>query len=208
MSIRNQCWGFMMQVPLQLSFKHVNRTPEVEDLIREKANKLGRVCDYLSSCRVAVEKPQKRLHSGNPYRVRIDMTVSPGHELVVKNEAGRGNMHDPLHVVIRDAFDAATRRLRKLVAQQHGKVKSHEAQQVGAVVHKLFPQEGYGFLRTTDTQDEVYFHRNCVLHGDFERLSVGTGVRYTAEEGRRGEQATTVQVVDAQRTPIESPYRG
>lgn len=197
-----------MQVPLQLSFKNVRRTPDVEDLIREKADKLGRVCDYLSSCRVAVEKPQMRLHSGNPYRVRIDMTVSPGHELVVKNEAGRGNMHDPLHVVIRDAFDAAYRRLQKLVAQQHGKVKTHGAQQVAAVVHKLFPIEGYGFLRTADTQDEIYFHRNSVLHGDFERLSVGTGVRYTAEEGQQGQQATTVQVVDAQRTPIQSPYRG
>jgi cold shock CspA family protein/ribosome-associated translation inhibitor RaiA len=197
-----------MQVPLQLSFKNVRRTPEVEGLIREKADKLGKVCDYLSSCRVAVEKPQKHINSGNPYRVRIDMTVSPGHELVVKNEAGRGNMHDPLDVVIRDAFDTASRRLRKLVTLQHGKIKAHATQQVAAIVHKLFPVEGYGFLRTVDTQDEIYFHKNSVLHGEFDRLSIGTGVRYTAEEGQNGLQATTVQIVDAQRTPIASPYRG
>jgi cold shock CspA family protein/ribosome-associated translation inhibitor RaiA len=196
-----------MQVPLQVSFKNVRHNTDIEDLIQEKADKLGKVCDYLSSCRVAVEKPQAHINSGNPYRVRIDMTVSPGHELVVKREAGRGNMHDPLDTVIRDAFDTAARRLRKLVTQQHGKVKTHGAQQMIAVVHKLFPLEGYGFLRTIDTQEEIYFHKNSVLHGDFDRLTIGTGVRYTATEGRQGLQATTVQIVEAQRTPVTSPYR-
>lgn len=197
-----------MQIPLQLSFKNVRRTPDVEELIHDKAAKLGKVCDYLSSCRVAVEKPQSHLHSGNPYRVRIDMTVSPGHELVVKNEAGRGNMHDPLDVVIRDAFDTASRRLRKLVAQQRGKVKNHEAQQAVALVHRLFPKDEYGFLKTIDTQEEIYFHKNSVLHGDFERLRIGTGVRYEAEVGEQGPQATTVQVVETPRAPVELPYQG
>lgn len=196
-----------MQVPLQLSFRNVRHTSDIEDLVREKADKLGKVCDYLSSCRVAVEKPQEHINSGNPYRVRIDMTVSPGHELVVKKEAGRGNMHDPLDVVVRDAFDTASRRLRKLVTQQHGKIKTHAAQEVLGIVHKLFPIEGYGFLRTTDTQDEIYFHKNSVLRGEFDRLNIGAGVRYTAEEGQNGLQATTVQVVNTQRTPIQAPYR-
>jgi hypothetical protein len=74
---------------------------------------------------VVVERPQKRPEVGNPYRVRIDMTVPPGHEVVVKNEPGRGNTHDPLDVVIRDAFDTASRRLRKLVEVQQGRVKTH-----------------------------------------------------------------------------------
>jgi ribosome-associated translation inhibitor RaiA len=116
-----------MQVPLQVSFKSIPNTTVVEGLIRQKAHKLERVCDHLSSCRVAVERPPKHPEDGNPYRVRIDMTVPPGHEVVVRNEPGRGKTKDPLDVVIRDAFDTASRRLRKVVAlqQDRGKGRPH-----------------------------------------------------------------------------------
>ena len=117
-------------------------------------------------------------------------------------------MHDPLGIVIKHAFTAAARQLRKLVELQRGTVKTHPDQQVTAVVHKLFPQEGYGFLRTVDTQDEVYFRRNSVLHDDYSRLAIGMGVRYVAEEGEEGLQATSVQIVDTPRTPVEAPFRG
>jgi hypothetical protein len=34
------------------------------------------------------------------------------------------------------------------------------------------------------------------LHDDFERLEIGTGVRYFPSEGEQGPQASTVQIVD------------
>jgi len=197
-----------VKVPLEIAFKGIPHTDEMEALIREEADKLERVCHYLIGCRVAVEKRQQHQEIGNPYRVRIDITVPPGHELVVKREPSKGDMHDPLEIVIKHAFTAAARQLRKLVEQQRGEVKTHPDQQVTAVVHKLFPQEGYGFLRTVDTQEEIYFHRNSVLHDDFDRLTIGLGVRYTAEAGEKGLQATSVQIVDKPRTPLEAPFRG
>jgi cold shock CspA family protein len=197
-----------MRVPLEIAFKGIEHTDEIEALIREEADKLERVCNYMMSCRVAVENRQQHQEVGNPYRVRIDMTVPPGHELVVRREPSKGNMHDPLEIVIKHAFTSAARQLRKLVELQRGTVKSHPDQQVTAVVHKLFPNEGYGFLRTVDTQDEIYFHRNSVLHDDFDRLTIGMGVRYMAEQGEKGLQATSVQIVDRPRTPVEAPFRG
>jgi cold shock CspA family protein len=197
-----------MKVPLEIVFKGIEHSDEVEALIREEADKLERVCNYMIRCRVAVEKRQQHQDVGNPYRVRIDLTVPPGHELVVKREPSKGDMHDPLDIVIKHAFNSAARQLQKLVEQQRGHVKTHPDQQVTAVVHKLFPNEGYGFLRTVDTQDEIYFHRNSVLHDDFDRLTIGLGVRYTAELGEKGLQATSVQIVDKPRTPLEAPFRG
>jgi len=197
-----------MKVPLEIAFKGIDHTDEIEALIREEADKLERTCHYMISCRVAVEKRQQHQEVGNPYRVRIDMTVPPGHELVVRREPSKGDMHDPLDIVIKHAFMSAARQLRKLVEQQRGDVKTHPDQQVTAVVHKLFPREGYGFLRTVDTQEEVYFHRNSVLHDEFDDLAIGVGVRYTAELGEKGLQATSVQIVDKQRTPVEAPFRG
>ncbi len=192
-----------MKVPLEIAFKGIRNTDELDVLIREEAVKLERVCDYISSCRVIVEMRQKHQTSGSPYRVRIDMTIPPGHELVVKQESGKGDMHDPVEIVIKEVFDSAVRQLRKLVQQQRGTVKTHPEQQVMAVVHRLFPDQEYGFLRTVDTQQDVYFHKNSVLHHDFDRLTVGTGVRYTAQEGEQGMQATAVQIVDTGRTPVK-----
>ncbi len=197
-----------MRVPLEIAFKGIEHTDEIDTLIREEADKVQRVCHYLIRCRVIVEKRQQHQEIGNPYRVRIDMTVPPGHELVVKREPSKGDMHDPLEIVIKRVFHAAARQLRKLVEQQRGEVKTHPDQQVMAVVHKLFPQDGYGFLRAVDTLDEIYFHRHSVLHDEFDELAIGTGVRYTAELGEKGLQATSVQIIDRQRTPVEAPYRG
>jgi hypothetical protein len=34
------------------------------------------------------------------------------------------------------------------------------------------------------------------LHDDFERIEIGTGVRFFATEGEKGLQASTVQIID------------
>jgi cold shock CspA family protein len=65
------------------------------------------------------------------------------------------------------------------------------------MVSKLFTEEGYGFLQDTSTGREVYFHRNSVTNDDFERLKVGSGVRFKETTGEMGPQATTVQLLDS-----------
>ncbi len=71
------------------------------------------------------------------------------------------------------------------------------------LVEKLSP-DGYGFIRSFDNL-EVYFHRNSVLHGDFERLTVGTEVRFEPEEGDKGLQASSVQIVAKPGALSETP---
>jgi ribosomal subunit interface protein len=185
-----------MYVPLELSFRNVEKSPELEDLIQKKTEKLEKVCDHISSCRVSVEKPQEHMSSGNPYRVRIDLTVPPSHELVAKQEPGQGDQHHELNTVIRKVFQKAERQLKKLMEKQSGRVKTHESQQPVAIVSQLFRDEGYGFLKAVDDDREVYFHQNAVHDNQFERLQVGTGVFYEMELGNKGPQATTVRIVD------------
>ncbi len=185
-----------MQVPLEISYRHVNKTEEIDQLIREKAQKLERVHQHISSCRVAVEKPQKHQTRGNPYRIRIDITVPPGHEIVVRKEPSKSILHRGLDAVIRNAFSSARRQLKKLHQRQRGHVKTHSAETENeGMVKLLFRDKGYGFLRTLDNQD-IYFHKNSVLHDDFDRLETGTGVRYKAQMGEKGLQASSVQIVD------------
>ncbi len=46
-----------MQVPLQLTFRDVTKTPDMVALVEKQVEKLHRFCPYLTSCRVAIERP-------------------------------------------------------------------------------------------------------------------------------------------------------
>jgi cold shock CspA family protein len=197
-----------MQGPTSISFKDIVKTPEIEDLIQKKMAKLERFCNYLISCRVMIEQPQRHQEVGNPYRVRIDMKVPPSHELIVNEPSSQGDMHDPLHVVITKAFHKAERQLKGLVEKQRGDIKFHPQQQVMGIVHTLFPEEGYGFIKTVDTQQDIYFHKNSVLHGQFGDLQLGTGVRFIAEDGKKGLQASTVEIIYKPGIPNAAPKSG
>jgi len=183
-----------MKPILQVHYGNVNKTLFIEDLIQKKVAKLQQVCADLISCRVSIERPQQHQRVGNPYRVRLDLKA-PGQEIVTIRESSKGNMHDPLAKVITDAFTAARRQLKEYRERKQGEVKFHPEQQIQAIVVRLFPGEDYGFLNTFDGR-EIYFHRNSVLHGDFDRLEIGTGVRFEEEMGEKGPQATSVQIVD------------
>ena len=180
---------------MEVTYRDVEKTEALEQLIREKVDKLEQVCDFITSCRVAVEKPQEHLSSGNPYRVRIDVRLPPSQEIVVTREPGEGDMHQPVETVIRHAFDAMRKRLKKQVEMERGHVKVHPDQQVMGFVNAMFPEEDYGFLKDLNG-NEIYFHRNAVLEGDFDRMKPGTGVRFVQKEGQKGPQASTVQVVE------------
>ena len=81
---------------------------EIEDLVRKSLEKLERTVRRLQSCRVAIECTQRNRRTANPYRIRIDLTVPPGHEVVVNYETKDTRMSPSLAGAVRGAFDAAT----------------------------------------------------------------------------------------------------
>lgn len=205
-----------MKIPPEITYRDVEKSAAIDNLITEKIAKLERLCDYINRCEVAVEKIHDRPRNGSPYRVRIDVTVPPNHELVADSNPAEQQQYVELDTVVRDAFSRMERQLKDLTRKQRESEKSQlkgtGAQDTIALVTKLFRDQGYGFLKTIEGE-EIYFHRNSVLHDDFDRLEIGTGVRFEAEQGDKGPQATTVQIVDkpgvragkAEETVIEPP---
>lgn len=180
-----------MDVPLELQFKDVEASPELEQRVRNKVARLERFAD-ISSCRVVVEKPHSSPRSGSPYRVRIDVSVPPSHELVADKGGEDADLNDSLSTVINSAFQAVERQLKEVGDRRRGDVKTH-AEPIALVVG-LHPEDDFGFLKTSDGRD-VYFHRNAVLNDDFDRLAVGTQVRFEEASGNEGPQASTVQII-------------
>lgn len=181
-----------MQLPLEITFRHMEPSPAVEARIREKADKLDRFHDHIMSCRVVVEAPHAHQHKGKLYQVRLDIKT-PGRELAVTHEHRRDHAHEDVYVAIRDAFDAAVRQLEDFARKQRGDVKEHQPPPHGRVV-ELVPEEDFGRIEASDGR-RIYFHRNSVLGDGFDSLEIGSEVRFDEEAGDRGPQASTVHPV-------------
>jgi cold shock CspA family protein len=178
-----------MQVPLELSFRGVDKSEALTDLVLHHARRLERFCDHIDSCRVVIERPHHHQSGRAEHRVRIDMTIAAGKELVAEETSDQMT----LAALVRAAFHTAERRVKELNHQQHGQVKHHAEQLAQGIVSKLFSD--YGFVATADGR-EVYFHENSVINIAFDELVVGMGVAFNEEAGREGPQASSLRVVD------------
>ncbi len=181
----------MMQIPVQVSFRHMDPPLGVEDRIREKVAALERYFPRITACRVMVERRHHRHRTGDLFHLRIDLTL-PGGELAVSREPPEHHAHEDILAAIRDAFDEVRRRLEDHVRQARIDIKTHDVPPHGRVA-RLFRYEGYGFIQTADGQ-EIYFARESVAENRFEDLDVGDEVRFFVHpgEGEKGDQASIV----------------
>jgi len=183
-----------MQIPPEIIFHDVDRSAWVENYILERVQRLERFAEGITSCRVSLTQDQASHHKGNRYTALVEVRIPPNHDLAAKKAKHIHDMHNQLPALINLAFGAIERQLKKTAELRRGAVKHAENGQPHGIVEKLF-DEGYGFLRAVADDRQVYFHRNSVLHGDFDRLAVGTEVRFTPQDGDDGPQASSVQIV-------------
>lgn len=106
-----------MQQPVQITFRHMEPSNAVEDVIKEKVAKLEQCYEKITSCRVVVEAPHSHKHQGNLFRVSIDLGV-PDKEIIVSREQHNNHSHENAYVAVRDAFDAAKKQLKGYVGQR------------------------------------------------------------------------------------------
>ncbi len=109
-----------MQLPVEITYRGIQKSEEIERTILEKAARLEKFCDHINRCDVVIEQPNHAHKKGNPVRVRIDVTVPPGHELVADESQTDSDSHEPLTKAIHDAFKTMERQLRHLVDKQRG----------------------------------------------------------------------------------------
>lgn len=178
-----------MQLPVQVTFRNIEASEAIEAAVRDKADKLNQFFPGIMSCRVVVDARHKQHHQGNIYDVHIDIKV-PGKELAISREKGLNHAHEDVYVAIRDAFDAARRKLQDHSAQIQKQIKTHETIPHGKILF-INPDQDFGLIETPDGR-EIYFHRNSILNANLEDLTVGDPVRFHEENGEEGPQASSV----------------
>jgi ribosome-associated translation inhibitor RaiA len=188
-----------MQVPVEIAFHNIDRSPWAEDEIRSRVAKLEKLYDRITTCRVRVDQRARNTNGTIPPVVRIEMSI-PGHkDLVVSHEPEhlQHKFQTPdLHNAINEAFRIAEDRLVEFKNKRQGRTKEMhhdgENQFLGQVAEKNLGED-FAFLMNKEG-GLLYFHRNSVLLGDFDDLKRGDEVYYVEHMGDTGPVAAKVRV--------------
>jgi ribosome-associated translation inhibitor RaiA len=123
-----------MTTPVQISFRNMTVSPELEEEVRSRAAWLDSFHPRIVGCRVVLEAPHRHRH--RPLRIRVELSL-PGEDVVVEHEptldttarsarmtSDRDGHHKDAHVTIREAFDMVRRRLEDVVRRKRENVKT------------------------------------------------------------------------------------
>ncbi|MGO4871210.1 MAG: cold shock domain-containing protein [Roseiarcus sp.] len=176
-----------------MAFQHCEPSEEIRSEIARHAKRLEKFSHRITSCHVVITNPQTRHRRGDLFQIDLRIAMPDHNDVMVNKSHGDAPEREHALVAIREAFDAAVRQIEDVTRDMRGQVKEHIAEDHGHVT-KFLAGEDCGFIETPDGR-EIYFHRNAVLDGAFDRLSVGSEVRFIEEQGERGAQASTVRLV-------------
>lgn len=188
-----------MQMLVEIAFHNLEKSDWAEEEIRARVAKLEKIYDRITTCRVRVDQRANSSTRSIPPVVRIEVSVPGYKDIVVSHEPDHLQLKyqsPDLHNAINEAFRIAEDRLSefKKWREDHGRVALHEAQnQFLGQVADIDPGGEFGFLMTKEG-GLLYFHRNSVIFGEFEKLRRGDEVHYVEELGDTGPIASKVRV--------------
>lgn len=122
-----------MTEAIQIVFRDIPPSATLEANIRRKVERLFRLHEGLTACRVTVERPHLHHHKGSHYQFRVEMHL-PGAELVAGKDHDGDNSHDNPYVAARDTFRTARRLLQEHVRKHRAAGRQHE--RVGELLAK------------------------------------------------------------------------
>ncbi|HET9579134.1 MAG TPA: HPF/RaiA family ribosome-associated protein [Usitatibacter sp.] len=99
-----------MQVPLQITFRNIDRSDALETRIRADASKLERFHPRITRCRVTIEETLRHHSQGRQFAVAIEVRV-PGKDLSALKD------DEDVYVAVRDGFVAMRRQLEDLAKE-------------------------------------------------------------------------------------------
>jgi ribosome-associated translation inhibitor RaiA len=100
-----------MSTPVEITFHGIEKSDAVEQRVREKVAKLEKHFGRMTSCRVVVDAPQRNVAKPKVYQLKIEVGVPKRRPIVVRLERVGSHASEELNLAIRDAFDAALRKI-------------------------------------------------------------------------------------------------
>jgi ribosome-associated translation inhibitor RaiA len=105
------------QPQVEVHFHGIEKSTAIEQRVLQKVAKLQRHFERMTSCRVGIEAPQRTPQRPKVYQIKIEIGVPRRRAIVVSHERVGSHANEELALAIRDAFEAATRKVDGTVAR-------------------------------------------------------------------------------------------
>lgn len=100
-----------MLLTSKISFEGVRHSDEIERYIRNELENLRDIDAQVTSSTIVVAPPRAKHFSGDPYCLRVRLTIEGCPEISVNHDPGAGRRHDAQAIAVRDTFRILRRRL-------------------------------------------------------------------------------------------------
>ena len=109
-----------MPTALDIHFHGLEKSAAVEAKVADKVAKLQRHFDRMTACRVVLEAPQRNAAKAKLFRVKIEISVPHSAPIIVTHDREGASANEDLPLAIRDAFEAATRKVDEMGDRRAG----------------------------------------------------------------------------------------
>jgi putative sigma-54 modulation protein len=106
-----------MTMPVEVHFHGLEKSAAVEQRVRDKVDKLARHFDRMTHCRVVVEAPHRNPQRPKVYQIKIEVGVPGRSPVIVSHEREGSDATEELGLALRDAFEAALRKVDDVSTQ-------------------------------------------------------------------------------------------
>ncbi len=111
-------------LPLQITFRHMDRSAALESRIRALVSRLEKFDAGITHCHVIIAPPPRHRRHGARYDFHIDIGL-PDQVIAVRRARAGAPAHEDPFVALRDAFRAARRKLEDYRRTRRGDIKNH-----------------------------------------------------------------------------------
>lgn len=101
-----------MQQLIQITFRGMAPSVALDQRVRTLADRFNHFRDHITSCHVTIQAPHRHHQQGALYNIRLRIGLENG-EINVYRTGGRDHAHEDAFVAVRDAFNAADRKLQE-----------------------------------------------------------------------------------------------
>jgi len=184
-----------MQKPLQIAFKNLDKSEHLEDLIRERVDKIEQFYPRLIGCRVVLERPARSATAKASLGISVELDVPGRPKIIAKREDDRRDAKGDSLRLINQAFDAAQRQLEDMARVVSRDVKQHESTGETGCIMQIEKLEDHGFVEMAQG-DSLYFTRDAVADNRFDELEPGMVVHVTraVRESSMGPAASSIRL--------------
>jgi ribosomal subunit interface protein len=111
-------------IPFQITFRDFSSSDAVWVAVQNRVEKLETFFDRIVKCDVVISAPHRHRHADRLYHIQVHISIG-GEDIHINREPEKDEAHTDIYVAIRDAFDAAERKLQDRIKRMRNQVKTH-----------------------------------------------------------------------------------